>query len=112
MTGLTRSRAAEVLAEYFGTSRNYEGTYYDAYYALDSEGRKWKVMSDSSINCQRRDGRRKVFADGSHSVELVSPICQYKDIEMLQELVRKLREAGAFVNSSCGIHIHINAAPL
>ena len=30
MTGLTRSRAAEVLAEYFGTSRNYEGTYYDA----------------------------------------------------------------------------------
>ncbi len=52
-----------------------------------------------------------MFADGTYSVELVSPICQYKDIETVQELVRKLREAGAFVNSSCGIHIHINAAP-
>ena len=111
MTGLTRSRAAEVLADYFGTSRNYEGTYYDASYALDTEGRKWKVMSDASIHCQRQEGRRKVFADGTYSVELVSPICQYKDIETVQELVRKLREAGAFVNSSCGIHIHINAAP-
>lgn len=111
MTGLTRSRAAEVISEYFGTSRNYEGTYYDASYALDTEGRKWKVMSDASINCQRKDGRRKVFADGTYSVELVSPICQYKDIETVQELVRKLREAGAFVNTSCGIHIHINAAP-
>jgi hypothetical protein len=26
-------------------------------------------------------------------------------------MIRKLRGAGAFVNSSCGIHIHINAAP-
>lgn len=44
-------------------------------------------------------------------MELVSPICQYRDIETVQELIRKLREAGAFVNPSCGIHIHINAAP-
>ena len=111
MTGLTRSRAAEVLGEYFGTNSHYEGTHYDASYALDSEGRKWKVMSDASISCQRKVGNRKVFADGIYSVELVSPICQYKDIETIQEIVRKLREAGAFVNSSCGIHIHINAAP-
>lgn len=111
ITGITRSRAAEVIAEYFGTTKEYEGSYYDAYYARDSEGRKWKVMSDASIDCQRKEGRRKVSADRSYSVELVSPICQYKDIETVQELVRKLREAGAFVNSSCGIHIHINAAP-
>lgn len=111
MTGLTRIRAAEVLSEYFGTSRQYDGTYYDEYSALDAEGRKWKVMSDGSIDCQRKDGRRKVSADRSYSVELVSPICQYKDIETVQEIIRKLRDAGAFVNSSCGIHIHINAAP-
>lgn len=111
MTGLTRRRAAEVIAAYFGTTPRYEGSYYDSSYAPDGEGRKWKVMSDASIDCQRRDGRRKVFADSSYSVEVVSPICQYKDIETVQELVRKLREAGAFVNKSCGIHIHINAAP-
>lgn len=111
MTGLTRIRAAEVIAEYFGSNRRYDGSYYDESSAIDSEGRKWKVMSDGSIDCQRKDGRRKVSADRSYSVELVSPICQYKDIETVQELIRKLREAGAFVNSSCGIHIHINAAP-
>ncbi len=54
MTGITRSRAAEVIAEYFGTTKEYEGTYYDVYYARDGEGRKWKVMSDASIDCQRR----------------------------------------------------------
>ncbi|WP_313560066.1 amidoligase family protein [Ruminiclostridium cellobioparum] len=111
MTGITRGRAAEVIAEYFGTAREYEGTYYDVYFAKDTSGRKWKVMSDASIDCQRRERRRKVSADRSYSVELVSPICQYADIETVQELIRKLREAGAFVNSSCGIHIHINAAP-
>lgn len=104
MTGITRGRAAEVIAEYFGTAREYEGTYYDVYFAKDTSGRKWKVMSDASIDCQRRERRRKVSADRSYSVELVSPICQYADIETVQELIRKLREAGAFVNSSCGIH--------
>jgi len=111
MTGITRSRAAEVIAEYFGTASQYDGDGYDAYSAKDTEGRKWKVMSDGSIDCQRKEGRRKISADRNYSAELVSPICQYKDIETVQELIRKLREAGAFVNSSCGIHIHINAAP-
>ena len=46
-----------------------------------------------------------------YSVEFVTPICNYDDIETIQELVRKLRGAGARVNSSCGLHCHINAAP-
>jgi hypothetical protein len=37
-------------------------------------------------------------------VELVSPICRYEDIETIQEIVRKLRAAGAIANASCGIH--------
>ncbi len=40
---------------------------------------------------------------------MVTPILHYKDIETLQELVCKLRKAGAMVNTSCGIHIHIGA---
>ncbi|MDF3004536.1 MAG: hypothetical protein K0S22_1008, partial [Oscillospiraceae bacterium] len=32
MTGITRSRAAEVIAEHFGTTKEYEGSFYDAYY--------------------------------------------------------------------------------
>ena len=111
MTGLTRRRAGQILAEYFDSFCEYEGTYYDAWSAKDRQGRKWKVMSDASIDCQTRQDGRRVAADGNHSVELVTPICQYQDIEMIQEIVRALRDAGAFVNNSCGIHIHVNAAP-
>lgn len=111
MTGLSRSRAAEVIADYFGSSAAYEGTYYDAYSVQDHEGRKWKVMSDGSIDTQKKDGSRKIFSDRTYSVELVSPICHYEDIVPLQEIVRKLREAGAFPNPSCGIHVHVDASP-
>ncbi len=111
MTGITRSRAAEVIALYFETQSEYEGTHYDTYIVRDGEDRKWKLMSDASIDCQRSEGQRRISADRSYSVELVSPICRYEDITVVQKLVRKLRSAGAFVNPSCGIHIHINAAP-
>ena len=45
-----------------------------------------------------------------YSVEFVSPICHYEDVETIQELVRKLRLGGAKVNSSCGIHVHVDAS--
>ena len=32
------------------------------------------------------------------------------DIETIQEIVRKLRAGGAKVNSSCGIHVHVDAS--
>lgn len=111
MTGITRQRAAQVIAEYLGTEPQYEGGTYGAYYACDDGNRRWKVVSDASIQCQKKVGNRKLAADREYSVEFVSPICQYEDIEKIQEMVRVLREAGAFCNKSCGIHIHINAAP-
>ena len=49
-------------------------------------------------------------ASSLYSVEFVTPICNYDDIETIQELVRKLRGAGARVNSSCGLHCHIDAS--
>jgi hypothetical protein len=47
---------------------------------------------------------------GDHRCEVVTPILQYEDLETLQEIVRKLREAGAIANSSCGIHVHVDGA--
>lgn len=101
LTGITRKRAAAVIANYFGTDSHYEGFGYDAYAATDRKGRKWKVMSDSSINTEGRGG--------DYSSEVVTPILQYEDIFDLQEILRQLRHAGAKANSSCGIHIHVGA---
>lgn len=110
MTGITRQQAAKVAAEYFGTRSSYLGSYYDTYAALDSQGRQWKFMSDGSISAQRKEGQRKVSASGEYQTEMVSPICRYEDIIPIQELIRKLKEAGAITNSSCGIHVHIDAS--
>lgn len=111
MTGITRSEAAKVAGEYFGTEAQHEGTYYDTYYALDSQSRKWKFMSDASIEAQQKSGTRTVRASRDYQTEMVSPICKWEDIEKIQELMRELRTKGAITNDSCGIHIHIDASP-
>lgn len=109
MTGITRKNAAQVIADYFGTSVKRDGTYYDKYTAKDSKGRKWSVMSDGSIREQVRGADGNILnATSEYSSEVVSPILKYEDIEDLQNIVRKLKSAGALVNKSCGIHIHID----
>lgn len=111
MTGITREEAARVTAAYFGTESSYIGTYYEAYAALDRQGRQWKFMSDSSIDTERKSGNRRVWADSDYSTEMVSPICRYEDILPIQEIIRELKKHGAVTNKSCGIHVHVDASP-
>ena len=96
MNGITRARAAEVIAAHFGTRVEYTGGTYDARCARDGQGRAWKVVSDASI-----------AGPADERTEVVSPVCRWEDIETVQELVRKLRKAGAKADPSCGIHVHI-----
>ena len=107
MTGLTRQSAAKAVADFFGTGATRVGGAYDAYTIRDPQGRQWKIVLDSSILCESRRGES---ASRLYSVEFVSPICQYQDVETIQALVRKLRGAGAKVNGSCGIHVHVDAS--
>ena len=109
-TGITRQKAAAVVAEYFGTHSNFSGGGYNKYIVEDNDGRKWSLVSDGSIDEQKKVNGEIVAAGFDYAVELVTPICRYEDIETLQEIVRKLRKAGAFVNSSCGIHVHVDGA--
>lgn len=107
MTGLTRAAAARIIAGHFDTQATHVGGGYDAYTIRDNRNRQWKVVSDASIRCRNGNNRS---ASRDYSVEFVSPICQYEDIETVQELVRKLRAGGAKVNDSCGIHVHVDAS--
>lgn len=49
MTGITRERAAQVIAGYFGTTSSYRGGVYGAYEAADRQGvsGKWYQMHPS-----------------------------------------------------------------
>lgn len=116
MTGITRRQAAEALAAYFGTSVHYCGTYYDTWGVTDPEGKEWKLMSDSSITPERktRDGyavlSKNSTEGGERQVEMVTPKLTYAELPKLQECVRRVRKAGAKANSSCGIHVHVDAS--
>ena len=103
MNSITRQKTAQVAAEFFGTGR-YEYTAgrngYETWSAWDEQGREWKMQKDVSI-----------AGPDSQKCELVTPILTYGDIEALQELIRRLRKAGAKSDYTrgCGVHIHIGA---
>ena len=71
-------------------------------------GRSWEK---EMFKNEKKEGKSRVGASPEYRTEMVSPICKYDDIVTVQELIRKLREAGAFANQSCGIHVHIDASP-
>ena len=108
-TGITRKEAAKAASTVLGGEISYIGTYYDAWIVKTPDDRTWKFMSDASIVTQKKENGTTKSAPKNYSVELVTPILTYEaDIELLQNLIRALRKAGGFVNSSCGIHIHLD----
>ena len=103
MNNITRKAAAKLAADFFGTNRYEDTACRNGYYtwsAWDAQGREWKFQRDVSI-----------AGSDSEKCELVTPILHYADIETLQELVRRLRKAGARSDYTrgCGVHCHIGA---
>ena len=103
MNSIRRDKAAKLAAEYFGTERFADTARRNGYCtwsAWDAQGREWKFQKDVSI-----------AGTDSEKCEMVTPILTYNDIELLQELVRRLRRSGAKSDASrgCGVHIHIGA---
>ena len=103
MNSITRHAAAKLAAEFFGTGRFEDTAYRNGYYtwsAWDAQGREWKFQRDVSIE-----------GPDSEKCEMVTPILTYADMDTLQELVRRLRKAGAKSDYTrgCGVHIHIGA---
>lgn len=110
-TGITRQQAAAAAAEVLGGTVTHEGGYMGIWQVIAPDRRVWKFVYDGSIAPQRKQGGRKVTAADDYRVEMVSPVLTYeRDMETLQNLVRALRKAGGFVNSTAGIHIHLDGA--
>ena len=109
MTGITREKAARLVAEVLGTVPSHpESNCYHTRTIADRAARKWKIMRDSSITPIRNDDTIEPLDE--YRVEFVTPPLNYSDIELLQNIIRKLRENGAKAHSSCGIHIHVDGA--
>ena len=92
-TALGRERTAKAIAAFFGTTARYIGRHLDDWQVPMPDGRHWTVERDGSVT--------------DPSAEVVSPVCRWEDIEMVQEVIRAIRKAGAKADGSCGIHIHV-----
>lgn len=113
MTGLTRQQAAQAVASLFGTIARHCGNprVYDPWEVTDRQGKVWRFVCDSSIHGSRRVGSQQLpCGDKAYKVEMNSPKLEYSEMGKLQEVVRALRHAGAVVNGSCGMHVHVDAS--
>lgn len=58
----------------------------------------WKIITDSSIK-------------GANGFELVSPILKgQQGLEQLEKVCKALKNCHAYINKSCGLHIHFDAS--
>ena len=112
MSGLTRQQAAEAVAALFGTTARHSNSSrtYDPWEVTDNDGKIWRFVKDASIHPEHRERGRLVSASDLYKVEMNSPKLEYSEMGKLQEVVRALRHAGAIVNSSCGMHVHVDAS--
>ena len=110
MTGITRQKAAKAVAALFGTTAAHssESRTYDPWEVADPAGKKWRFVYDGSIRGIQGNG--EPTSSRLYKVEMNSPVLEYSEMEKLQQVVRALRRAGAVVNSSCGMHVHVDAA--
>ena len=92
MTGLTRCSAAKAIQKVRGGSIDHVGGTYDKYTVGDDKGRKWQIVYDSSIYARKKNGE---VATDYYKVELNSPILEFDDLDLLQEVIRALRKEGA-----------------
>ena len=76
MNSITREKAAQIAADFFGTGRSQNTASrngYSTWSAWDGDGREWKFQKDVSI-----------AGPEEQECELVTPILTYGDIETLQ----------------------------
>ncbi len=104
-TGMTRQRAAELLADSLDADKAQFSRTMNGYFVRDAMGRPWRIVCDDSIEPIHPNSTE---ADSDCCCELVTPICDYSDITTILNVVNRLRSNGMCVNDSCGIHIHVS----
>lgn len=68
-------------------------------------GSEWRIVHDGSLT----------DVDGFFSMELVSPVLDTDDasnLRTIRKVCSTLQDMGAFVNRSCGLHVHVDASTL
>ncbi len=100
LTGISRHEVENIIATYFNDND-----------LIDYQGRQWTVKYDGSIFAYKRCGDKLIpVSSGDYKVELVTPILEYGDISMFEELIGMIKKSGGVSGSKyrTGFHIHIS----
>jgi hypothetical protein len=100
LAGVPRRRIADAVAE--GTGGRVTATHrsgYDATIVTDQQEREWKILNDTSIP----------MINGYKGSEIVTPVLNYADIKLLQNVIRKVKATGAKAHKKCACHVHVSA---
>ena len=94
--GVGREHAAKAVAAAVGGTYHYEGSHLSNWVVKMPDGRKWNIVSDSSLG--------EDFCS-----ETTTPILKIADMGMLLKVVDALKRAGARTDYRTGLHIHVGA---
>ena len=90
-----------------GSVQYYSGNHLNEKYCYDSNGKKWSIVSDSSIKNEYGEPQE------SYGCELVTPILEtVQDYENLVKVVENLKNNGGLVSEYCGLHVHADSDKL
>ena len=83
-TGITRKRAAELIAEHFGTAAQYsfDG---DKYSVADTRGRTWTVLPCPSVRAERWQNNKMVGANHLYHMKICTPLLYEDDFETVEK---------------------------
>lgn len=103
-TGISRQAAANVLGRVFDANVQYSRAS-DVYFVADADGFLWQIAKDTTISPE--SAQEQVDLNECRC-ELITPICSCDRLSDIQRVVIALRSAGMKVNSTCGIHVHVD----
>lgn len=109
LTGISRRQASELIGSYFGST--VEQTSEVRSKIEDKQGRVWYITNDRSIRPQTSRGNEESLTEdelNTYRVELITPILDYSELNILGDIINMFKLNGAFVNNTCGIHIHLD----
>ena len=110
-TGITRKRAAELIAEHFGTAAQYsfDG---DKYSVADTRGRTWTVLPCPSVRAERWQNNKMVGANHLYHMKICTPLLYENDFETVEKILGRLETGGAVTNERTGMAVQLSMAGL
>ncbi len=111
LTGMTRKKAAELTAAYFGTEAKYsfDG---DQYTIRDEIGREWKVTPAADLRSERMMDSRLVGANHLYQVKVCSPLLYRQDFDTLYDVLKRMEMGGGILNETTKLSVLLEAIGL